>query len=69
MRIAFVMTPYLQIRQKSKESKEIDPFERGDFAEIWRRSHWPNVCQRHRGFDRVSAGCAGDRVDPKRDRR
>ena len=35
-------------------------------GEIWWRSHWPSFCLRHRGFDRVWAGCrARDRVGPK----
>ncbi len=41
MLMVFFLTPYLRIRLESKESKEIDPFGRGKFAEIRRRSCWP----------------------------
>ena len=48
MLMVLVMTPYLRIRRKSKELKEIFEnrvFGRGKFAEI-----------RHRGFDQVLSG-------------
>ena len=36
----FVVTPYMRIRRKSKESNEIDRFGWRKFAEIRRQSHW-----------------------------
>ena len=65
MLMVLVMTPHLRIRQKSKKWKDISRFEWGKFAEIERRSYW-FFCLRHRGFDRVLAGCrARDRTGPK----
>ena len=65
--MVLVITPYLRIHRKAKESKAIDLFR----IEKIRRNPATTalaklLCLRHRGFDRVSAGChAGDRVGPK----
>ena len=60
------MTPYLRIRRKSKESKEIDPLREGNFPKSGddRIDQVFYLC--HRGFDWVSVDCrARDRVCPK----
>ena len=61
------MTPYLQIRQKSKESKEIEPFGKGGNSRKSVDDRIGKVYrQRHHRFDRVSAGCrAHDWIGPK----
>jgi len=66
----FVMTPYLRIRQKSKESKEMTASTRGISPKSGDDRIGQIFCLRQRGFDRVSAGCrARERVGPKGGRR
>ncbi len=64
------MMPYLRISRKSKESKEIDARAvkiRRNPATIARAIFFS---LRHRGLDRVSAGCrVRDRFGPKGGRR
>ena len=58
--MVLVVTSYLRIRRKSKESKEMDPSGEAKFAKTRRRSHWPSFfCLGHRGFERVWAGLSG----------
>ena len=56
----FVMTPYLWIGRKPKESKEIDPFGQGKFAEIRRRIS---------RIDQLFCPCHREQAGPKGDRR
>ena len=64
------MTPYMRIRHKIEGIEGNRPLRTEKFAEIKRRSHWPSFFLRHRGFDRISAGCrARDRVGSKGGRR
>jgi len=61
--MVFVLALYLQIRRKSKESKEIDPLGRGKFAEMRRRSRWPSliayIIAASIGFQRVAVLTTG----------
>ena len=49
----FVMTPYLWIRRKSKESKEIDPAGKRNSPKSGDERIGQVFCLRHHGFDRV----------------
>ena len=51
--VGFVMTPHLRIRQKSKESKEVDPFGQGNSPKAGDERIDQVFSPRHRGFDQV----------------